>query len=75
MRDRYDELTVREKVTTGNYTGYAFSGTKGHDILVTDSLANRFRDALTDKIGIFNTMNKMENLKVDPGALRTESYE
>jgi hypothetical protein len=54
--------------------GYAFSGTKGHDMLVTDTLGNRFRDALTNKIGIFNTMNQIENLKVDPKSLKSGSY-
>jgi hypothetical protein len=52
-RDRFDELTVHKRYSTMDYTGYAFSGNKGHDLLVTDSLGNRLKDALTEKFGLF----------------------
>ena len=31
-------------------TGYAFSGEKGNDKLITDNIASRFQDALTKQL-------------------------
>jgi len=41
-----DETVTRRKVATFQNTGFAFSQDKGHDIMITDSITNRFQEAL-----------------------------
>jgi len=45
-----DETTIRRKVTLFKTTGFAFSQERGHDLLVTDSLATRIQKALATQI-------------------------
>jgi hypothetical protein len=47
--DKIDSLAIKKK-SSKSHSGYAYSAAPGHDKLVTDSLTNRLKEALAQRM-------------------------
>ena len=58
-----DSTVIRRRVTEYKNTGYAFSGEKGHDVLLMDSLGGRLQEAMRRQLFGTGVMGQISQLK------------
>lgn len=58
-----DSTVIRRRVTEYKNTGFAFSGEKGHDVLLMDSLGGRLQEAMRRQLFGSGVMGQISQLK------------